>query len=56
MGTFSGAKAEELAFEDVEMIEREYMQRLEQERNAPTPDEGDLPQPEAEIVAGDPEG
>ena len=42
--------------EDVEMIEREYMQRLEQERNAPTPDEGDLPQPEAEIVAGDPEG
>ncbi|MAM40537.1 MAG: hypothetical protein CL949_19000 [Erythrobacter sp.] len=42
--------------QDVEMIEREYMQRLEQERAAPTPDEEALPQPEAEVVAGDPEG
>lgn len=41
--------------EDVEMIEREYMQRLEEQRDAPTPDESELPQPDAKIVAGDPE-
>ncbi|MBX7536526.1 hypothetical protein K3175_12740 [Qipengyuania sp. GH1] len=41
--------------EDVEMIEREYMQRLEEQRDAPTPDESELPQPNAKIVAGDPE-
>lgn len=45
---------------EVEMIEREYMERLEKERAGETPDEEALPQPEAseeaEIVAGDPEG
>lgn len=45
---------------EVEMIEREYMERLEKERAGETPGEEALPQPEAseeaEIVAGDPEG
>jgi hypothetical protein len=45
---------------EVEMIEREYMERLEKERAGQTPDEEPLPQPEAsadaEVVAGDPEG
>ena len=45
---------------EVEMIEREYMERLEKKRAAQTPDEEPLPQPEAsadaEVVAGDPEG
>ena len=45
---------------EVEMIEREYMERLEKERAAQTPDEEPLPQPgasaDAEVVAGDPEG
>lgn len=45
---------------EVEMIEREYMERLEKERAGATPGEEALPQPEAseeaEIVAGDPEG
>lgn len=45
--------------EEVEMIEREYMERLERERATATPEEEPLPQPEvsdAEMVAGDPEG
>ena len=43
---------------EVEMIEREYMERLEKERAGTTPDEEALPdpQPEAEVVAGDPQG
>ena len=41
---------------EVEMIEREYMERLEGERDGPAPGEEELPQPEAEVVAGDPEG
>ena len=41
---------------EVEMIEREYMERLEGERDAPVPGEEALPEPEAEVVAGDPEG
>ena len=39
---------------DVEMIEREYNARLEAERAQPLPDE-ELPEADAEIVAGDPE-
>lgn len=42
---------------EVEMIEREYMERLERERAAATPDEAEaLPQPDASpvIVSGDP--
>ena len=46
--------------EEVEMIEREYMERLERERAVAAPGEEPLPQPEAsveaEVVAGDPEG
>ncbi len=46
--------------EEVEMIEREYMERLEKERAEPTPDEEDLPaidaNGEAEVIAEDPEG
>ena len=42
---------------EVEMIEREYMERLEREREAATPGEEALPAPQpgvdAEIVAGD---
>ena len=42
---------------EVEMIEREYMERLEQERDAPAPGEEELPTVgpvgEAEVVAGD---
>ena len=42
---------------DVEMIEREYNARLEAERAQPLPDEeAALPDPEAEVVAGEPEG
>lgn len=46
---------------EVEMIEREYMERLEAEREVPTEEEGEpLPQPqasgEAEFIASDPEG
>ena len=37
--------------EEVEAIEREYMQRLERERDAPTPGEEALPQPEGEAKA-----
>ncbi|MGE5953481.1 MAG: hypothetical protein ACM308_07685 [Qipengyuania vulgaris] len=42
---------------EVEMIEREYMERIEKERDAPTPGEEDLPTvgpvEEAEVVAED---
>ncbi|MBX7533917.1 hypothetical protein K3165_13360 [Qipengyuania sp. 1XM1-15A] len=41
---------------EVEMIEREYMERLEKERAGTTPDEEALPEPEAEVVAEQPEG
>lgn len=41
--------------EEVESIERAYMERLEKERAGTTPDEEALPEPEAEVVAGDPE-
>ena len=41
--------------EEVESIERAYMERLEKERAGSTPDEEALPEPEAEVVAGDPE-
>ncbi len=42
---------------DVEMIEREYNARLAAERDQPLPGEEDaLPDPEAEVIAGDPEG
>ena len=40
--------------EEVEMIEREYNARLAAERDQPLPDE-QLPMPEAEVVAGDPD-
>ena len=40
--------------EEVESIERAYMEKLERERATEGPDEP-LPQPEAEVVAGDPE-
>ena len=41
---------------DVEMIEREYMERLARERGEPLPgDEEALPQPEATVIAGDAE-
>lgn len=40
---------------EVEMIEREYMERLERERETSTPDEAEaLPQPDAVVVSGDP--
>ena len=47
--------------EEVEMIEREYMERLERERAAATPGEEEAlpdvgPPAEAEVVAGDPDG
>ena len=42
---------------DVEMIEREYNARLAAERDQPLPGEEEaLPEPEAEVIAGDPEG
>lgn len=41
---------------EVEMIEREYMERLEKERVGTTPDEEALPQPKPEVVAEQPEG
>ena len=41
---------------DVEMIEREYNARLAAERDQPAPGEEEaLPEPEPQIVAGDPE-
>lgn len=46
----------ELQQRDVEMIEREYMERLARERGEPLPgDEEALPQPEATVIAGDAE-
>ena len=39
--------------ERVEMIEREYMQRLERERAAELPGEGTLPAPKAPAEDGD---
>ncbi|NNC53552.1 MAG: hypothetical protein HKO08_11000 [Erythrobacter sp.] len=41
---------------EVEMIEREYMERLEKERAGTTPDEEALPKPEPEVVADGTEG
>ena len=43
---------------DVEMIEREYMERLERERAAPAPGDEELPTvgPEAEVIADESDG
>ena len=41
---------------EVEMIEREYMERLENERVGNNPDEEALPKPDPQVVAEQPEG